>query len=376
MDRFARMGIFSGWLDDPQASASLAIALIAGTWAVAQFRPLARERRRETYEAMADHYADLHAARSAAVPRFPALLAIGRDSVLEAAEAAGGRHAEAVAREAERWSRFDISFTSAREVLQSEAKFRALLHAIELIGRWRAEKELVLDGKRLPVEILKAAETLAHDANVFLFHYENGNYPARQTLGLLHRSLAVVSKVTEPVVWEKSVHADARWGRRALRIGLAAQHFNDVTQLHCTSDLTWNGDGLSHLIHPRLRQETAGASVLTDSPIRPRLLPALRIRIRFWYWFAVGILSPVPKVSFLSYGGRRLRDHRRYENRVADLLGIALANGSVPDRQVSLDFDWNLGTLKMQQRNRAQAQRRRIGRFAWLWLPRDPHAGI
>jgi hypothetical protein len=370
------MGFFSGWLNDPQASASLAIALIAGTWAVAQFRPLARERRRETYEAMANHYADLRPARNAAVPRFPALLAIGRDSVLEAAESAGGRHAEAVAREAERWSKFDISFTSAREILRSEAKFRALLYAIEVIGRWRAESELVLRGETFPADILEAAETLAHDANVFLFHYENGNYPARQTLGLLHRSLAVVSKVTEPVVWEKSVHADARWGRRALRIGLAAQHFNDVTQLHCTSDLTWNGGGLRHLIHPRLRQETAGGSVLTDSPIRPRLLPALRIRIRSWYWLGVGFLSPVPKISFLSYGGRRLRDHRRYENRVADLLGIALGDESVSDTHASLDFAWNLETLKTQQRSRAQAQRRRIGRLAWLWLPRDPREGI
>lgn len=369
------MGILSDWLSDPQASASLAIALTAGTWAVAQFRPLARERRRETYEAMADHYVELGAARKAAVPRFPALLAIGRDSIQRAADTAGKAHAEAISRETREWEEFDIAFTSARDFLRSEAKFRALLYAIELIDQWRLESELVLGGERYPLEILKAAETLAHDINVFLFHYENGNYPARQTLGLLHRSLAVVSKVTEPMVWEKSVHADARWGRRALRIGLAAQHFNDVTQLHCSTDLTWAAIDGPHLIHPSLRRETAGASVLTDSPIRPRLLPSVRIRMRSWYWYMVGLLSPVPKLWFLSYGGRRLRDHRRYENRVADLLGIALASEPVGNERTSLDFNWTLKTLKGQQQERIRTQRREMGRLAWLWLPRNQRQG-
>lgn len=366
------MGFLSSWLNDPQASASLVIALVAGTWAVAQFRPLARERRRETYEAMADHYVELRAARDAAVPRFPPLLSISRAMIEEAADEAGTPHASAIFREAREWGRFDIAFTSAREVLRSEAKFRALLCTVELIEQWRSKSELEVNGKRYPLEVLKAAETLAHDVNVFLFHYENGNYPARQTLGLLHRSLAVVSKVTEPVVWERSVHADARWGRRALRIGLAAQHFNDVTRLHCTSDLTWKGDGGQHLIHPRLRRETAGVSVLTDSPIRPRLLPSFRIRLRSWYWHAIGLLSPVPKLWFLSYGGRRLRGHRHHENRVADLLGIALARVSADKRRPSLDFNWGLNTLKAQQREKFRAQRREMGRLAWLWLPRDP----
>lgn len=365
------MGIISEWLSDPQASASLVIALVAGTWAVAQFRPLARERRRETYEAMADHYVELGAARQAAVPRFPALLAIGRDSIREAAEAAHDAYSDAISHEIHGWERFDISFTSARDFLQSEAKFRALLYAVELIGRWRLESELEVNGERYSLEVLKAAETLAHDVNVFLFHYENGNYPARQTLGLLHRSLAVVSKVTEPVVWEKSVHADARWGRRALRVGVAAQHFNDVTQLHWTTDLTWSASDGKHLIHPRLRREMAGASVLTDSPIRPQLLPSVRIRMRSWYWYAVGVLSPVPKLWFLSYGGRRLRDHRRYENRLADLLGIALENNSVGSKRSSLDFNWNLEKLKGQQRARIRSQRQEMGRLAWLWLPRN-----
>jgi len=370
------VGVISDWLSDPQASVSLAIALVAGTWAIAQFRPLARERRRETYEAMADHYVELRAARNAAVPRFPALLSIGRDSVQSAAESAAGSHAAAVAREAKEWRGLDIAFTSSYELLQSEAKFRALLCAIELIGRWRSESDLEVDGERYASEILKASEALAHDVNVFLFHYENGNYPARQTLGLLHRSLAVVSKVTEPVVWEKSVHADARWGRRALRVGLAAQHFNDVTGLHCASDLTWNGTSGQHLVHPRLRRETAGISVLTDSPIRPRLLPSLRVRLRSLYWHGVGLLSPVPKLWFLSYGGRRLRDHRRYENRAADLLGVALEGGSSKkDGRPSMDFSWSLETLKTQQRARVRAQRRETGRLAWLWLPRNRRRG-
>jgi hypothetical protein len=320
---------------------------------------------------MADHYADLRAARNAAVPRFPPLLALGRDAIRQAADEVKDPHAAAISSETREWEKFDVAFTSASEILGSEAKFRTLLWATELIELWRLESELEVDGERYPLEVLKAAETLAHDVNVFLFHYENGNYPARQTLGLLHRSLAVVSKVTEPVVWEKSAHSDARWGRRALRIGVAAQHFNDVTRLHCTSDLTWSSTHGKHLVHPRLRRTTAGASVLTDSPIRPRLLPSLRISLRSWYWYAVGVISPVPKLWFLSYGGRRLKDHRRHENRVADLLRIALLS-KAPGKRSSLDFSWSLETLKAQQREKVRAQRRKMGRLAWLWLPRGP----
>lgn len=368
------MTIFTRWLNDPVASSALTIALVAGTWAIAQFRPLARERRRETYEAMTEHYVELRAARDAAVPHFPPLVAVGQRE-LRGALTNGDQNRDYVARRAElvsaldRWMQHDIAFTAAHEVIDSEVKFRVFLWTIETIRRWRQTTVLALDGKQYPVDVLDAAHDLAHDLNAFLFHYENGNYPARQTLGLLHRSLAVVAKATEPVVWEHSL--DARWGRRVLRIGLASQHFNDVTPIHSISDLTWAPkERPRRLIHPRARRSVLGISIVVlDSPLSPRLLPGLRLRIRSAYWYLVGVVSPAPKLWFTAYGGLRLRRHRRRENQLAGLLKIACDH-----ERASLDLSWSLHSLKHEQRDAARAERRRHGRLAWLWSGRQPGA--
>jgi hypothetical protein len=368
------------WLTDPQASATLVIALVAGVWAITQFRPVARERRRETYNAMTTHYSDLRAARDRVVPRFPPLLAIAQDCILEsAAEALGLAEAEDANRDhlirliadMHGWTRFGLSFTAAGEVVASEAKFRSVLWAVESIKQWRIDSVFSVRGREYSAEVLEDAEGLAHDLNAFLFHYETGSYPARQTLGLLHRSLAIVSKALEPVVWERSLQA--RWGRRVVRIGVAAQHFNDVTTLHCISDLTWGSSDGNYLIHPRLKHLVVGAAVLaSDSPVRPRILPALRLGCRAGYWYLMGIVSPKPRLWFLSYGGWRLRCHRRNENQLAGLLNVALSDGFFSDdeRRPSLDFSWNLAELKREQREVVRRHRREQGWLSWLWLPR------
>jgi hypothetical protein len=357
------MSVFHEWLHDPGASSAISIALVAGTWAVAQFRPVARERRRETYEAMTSHYVELREARDAAVPRFPPLLFYAQAELAQSlsdSEAAG--HVETLAEELDSWRRSDIAFTAAHEIVDSEVKFRALLWSVQTIKAWRREDALWLGDDCFPASTLIAAQDLAHDLNAFLFHYETGNYPARQTLGLLHRSLAVVSKVTEPVIWERSM--EARWGRRVLRIGLAAQHFNDVTPIHSVSDLTWSPEGQpSRLIHPRARRSVLGASFVShDSPLAPRFLAGVRLRTRSAYWYLVGLLAPPPKLAFVSYGGMRLRRHRRVENELAGLLKLACDSAREP-----LDFTWSLDSLKNEQRVLAHAERRRHGTLAWLW---------
>ncbi|HEY5193623.1 MAG TPA: hypothetical protein VIJ39_07095 [Solirubrobacteraceae bacterium] len=378
------MSLLHQWINDPGASSAIAIALVAGTWAVAQFRPIARERRRETYEAMTTHYVELRPARDAAVPHFPPLLRAAQQRVLAATEqpqcnTEAGYRAHEVRAQIESWMRFDFAFTTAREIIDCEAKFRAMLWTVETIRQWRTDGILELNGVRYPQAVLTAAHDLAHDLNAFLFHYETGSYPARQTLGLLHRSLAVVSKATEPVVWEASL--DARWGRRVLRIGIACQHFNDVTPIHCISDMTWKTvEGTRRLVHPRLKRTVSGASVLEgNSPIRPRLLPGPRIRIRAFMWYLVGLVSPNPRIWFLSYGGRRLHLHRRSENQVAGLMKLAItpderqaqtASERDTELMVSLDFTWSLTDLKERQRQILRNQRKAQGRLAWLWFPR------
>ena len=79
------MNLYHQWLKDPAASSAIAIAIVAGVWTLAQFRPVARERRRETYDAMTTHYAELRNARDAAVPHFPPLLAMAQERLARAA---------------------------------------------------------------------------------------------------------------------------------------------------------------------------------------------------------------------------------------------------------------------------------------------------
>lgn len=370
------------WLSDPQASATLAIALVAGLWAITQFRPVARERRRETYDAMTSHYGNLRPAREVVTPHFPPLVAMAQRRILEAASKAltvteaedvNRDHLVRLVADMNAWSRYGISFTGAEEVLKSEVKFRSLLWAVESIKLWRVEATFTEAGQEHPLDVLDAAQNLAHDLNAFLFHYETGAYPARQTLGLLHRSLAVVSKALEPVIWERSLHA--RWGRRVVRIGIASQHFNDVTAQHCISDLTWDASDGRHIIHPRLKQLVVGAAVLTsDSPVRPRVLPSLRLRCRMWYWHLVGLISPRPQRWFLSYGGWRLRCHRHSENQLAGLLNVALDDFPNLEeerrRRRSTEFSWDLRSLKQEQQEVVRRHRREQGRLNWLWLPR------
>ena len=252
-----------------------------------------------------------------------------------------------------------------------KAKFRAMLWSVESIQLWRDSSILEFGECRYPVATLEAAETLAHDLNAFLFHYETGNYPARQTLGLLHRSLASASKATEAVVWEHSLNA--RWGRHVLRMALVTQHFNDVTKLHNTSDLTWHRRGdRTYVVHPRSKISIQGTAVLVNQlALSPRFLPAIRLRARAWYWSFVGFISPVPRIWFLSYGGVRLRRHRRCENQLAALLQFALTRcRDAAKPHPSLDLSWDLPSLRRTQREEIRNERRARGRLAWLWSSR------
>lgn len=348
---FLSMTIFQEWAHDPAASAALVIAIVAGTWTLAQFRPVARERRRETYGAMDAHYGELRELRGLVVPTFPPLLAAGQEALLEASHEGQyavndntAMHSARIASLVRDWKKWGVSFTSAYDILSSEAKFRCLLWSVILIRNWRADGSLWLNGREYKLEILSRAEHLVHDLNAFLFHYEAGNYPAKQTLGLLHRSFASVAKAMEPIVWERST--EARWGRRVLRIGIAAQGYNDVTPIHAVSDLKWNlEDGSSQLIHPRRKDLVFGKNIYRrDIPGSPKYLGDQRLWIRSLYWACVGKVSPTPRLSVWSYGGWRMHRHRRNENRLAGLIDFAIIRGITP-----LDFSWEISTLINQQ---------------------------
>ena len=312
---------------------------------------------------MDTHYGELRELRSQVVPDFPPLLAIGQ-RILTEISLEGSRNpdpqiserAAMLNSEIAAWSEWGQSFTSAHDILASESKFRVFLWSICTIRDWRASGYLELDGVRYERDVLIAAERLVHDLNAFLFHYEAGNYPARQTLGLLHRSLAGVSKSTEVLVWERSLVA--RWGRRVLRIGLAAQGYNDVTPIHMISDLFWTvRDGTSYLIHPRRKTLLLGTAVFqTSIPDTPKILPRLRLWLRTVYWATVGRFSPTPRFSIFSFGGWRLHLHRKDENRLAGLFQFAGDSGVT-----AFDFSWGLTSLIVDQQRKIGEMRNQVG---------------
>jgi hypothetical protein len=164
-----------------------------------------------------------------------------------------------------------------------------------------------------------------------------------------------VAKCAEPVVWERSMQA--RYGRRVLRIGIASQHFNDVTRIHATSDLTWASTAGTVLVHPRAMVMVLGTRPFINLlPTSPKHLARLRLSARNIYWYTVGLASPIPKLWLLSYGGSRLRRHRKYENRLAGLFLYTLNSSPCG---ASLDFSWNLAEVKANQERAARAERQR-----------------
>lgn len=80
------MSLLDQWLNNPEASATITVALIAGLWALAQYRPITRDRRRETYDAMTRHYAELRPARQEVIPGFPLLVTVAREQLLGEAQ--------------------------------------------------------------------------------------------------------------------------------------------------------------------------------------------------------------------------------------------------------------------------------------------------
>ena len=279
------------------------------------------------------------------------------------------RHLDRLKQEATTWCTPDlgIAYTDAAEMLASEFKFRALLWCVEKLRDIAARKDL-----GLAEEAYSAAEGLVNQLNNFVLDYENGAYPPRTLLGQLHRSIAPVAKALEPIIWARSL--DGRWGRRVLRLGIAAEHFNDVVKRHRSNSLTWSTplEKKPVVVHPATTIDVYGREIVrNDIPAAPRLLPDLRLQFRTFYWRLVGKLELKPSVWIWSFGGRRLRRHMRHEDQLSACLRFALASkaGSTP---VSVSFSWTLDTLRhdMARDAKSKISTTKRGRLAWLYLRR------
>lgn len=396
------MGIWPGWWENPEASATLAVALVAGLFAVYQLRALPAERKRRILDQMVAKWALSKDDRGAVLRESPPLMLLAHKQICEAIDTPqepisstdeltqDERRALVETREktktrlrdeARIWEResLGVSFTAAHEVLASEFKFRALLWSIEQV-RNTSDDSLVRETDR------QSAVSAVESLNDFGADYENGAYPPRTLFGLTHRGMAAACKALEPYIWARSLNG--RWGRRVIRLGLAAQHFNDVTEIHRSNSLVWTnrysersemGSGpTTMVVHPALTKSIFGREMLdAESLMSPRFLPLVRLRSRSVYWSGVGKLNLQPRFWFSSYGGLRMRRHGRKEADLAAMLRYVLsekANGEVP---ASLAFDWSMTSVEREMKEAAEALRRpgpRSG-LSWLYLPRPTGSG-
>jgi len=384
------MTIFQRWWNDPVASSSLVIAIVAGMFAIYQLRSIPGERRRRILDAMVTQYAESASNRGAFLRSCPILLKMAYDELTNrideeisntaqlvrennAEDAAVAdlklRRLDKLRKEGVLWTgqHIGISFTSAAEVLASEFKTRALMWCIETLQDEEKRKAAGVDD-----QLYSIARSLVNQLNNFALDYENGAYPPRTFFGQLHRSVAPISKALEPIIWERSING--RWGRRVLRLGISAQHFNDVVKVHRSNDLVWVGASNTRVvIHPAKTIDIFGKELLKNNiPTAPRILPMLRLQVTTGYWWLTGKLALRPGIWIWSFGGLRLRRHKKCEDQLSAGIRFALRNFKSGDVMVSLSFSWSLDTLRrdIAQATKSRRTAMRGGRLAWLYAKR------
>lgn len=376
------MSLINRWWDSPDASATLLIAIVAGIFAVYQLYRYPAERRRRTLNAMVSQYKLSSEERGAVLRDLPCIIELGYKAIAEAVTGELERitsddsetepdnyglegHLNELRRDAQKWMRpyVGVCHTAAHEILASEFKFRTFMWCIENLRDPAACEFLGISPGLLTI-----ARNAVDKLNDFVFEYENGAYPARNMLGQLHVSLARAATALAPLVWEGK-GKESRWGRRIIRIGIASEHYNDVNRIHRITSITWSSrDNPKLVIHPALSKSVFGKEVIDPRiPYSPRIFPLLRLQARSTYWRIVGVLQLRPRF-FWAYGGRRLREHKRAENKLGPALNFAVANRRGQDSPASINFSWTLASLPrdMDQLFK-QEQSQTAGRFSWIY---------
>jgi hypothetical protein len=387
------LNLWRSWWGDPVASSAIVIAFVGGFFALYQLRGALGDRRRRILDAMVQQYGNTASARGQMLRECPRLFSLAYLAVKDAIDSeitskeeeiqdqdAGAaeelnlklRHLYRLRKEAETWMRDEvgISYTSAAEMLDSEFKMRALVWCIEVLREPSLWQQI-----GYTYDLTALCVSAVAQLNNFALDYENGTYPARTMLGQLHRSIAPAVKVLEPIIWERSI--DGRWGRRVLRLGLAAQHFNDVVRIHRSSDLLWRWSDSAKdkvVVHPAKATDIFGQEVLrANIPGQPRLLPGVRLQFRTFYWWLVGKAALRPGSTLWTYGGARLRRHRKQEDQLAACLRFGMKKLKSPGCLWSLSFNWTVSSLRegMVRTAKKEKSSLRGGLASWIYQ-RDP----
>lgn len=379
-------------MHDPVASSTLFIALVGGLYAIYTLRSIPATRRARIFADLDRHYAATLDSRREVLAGLPPLVLIAQHRLREcvddinrvtaAAQAsatpeqqasldAGNRNVFMVKRELEHWSsrKLGISFTSADELLRSEAKLRAMMWAIETIQIWRAGSSTeFVDKTESEIKVLLGAASKAvNGLNDFAASYVNGVYPSRFLFGKLHRSIAPTSTALQPFIWARSING--RWGRRIIHLGLSAEHYNDVTAIHRATAITWvhahEAEPRQLVTHPARTVNIYGHEVIDEDMLkRASFLPYLRLwwQARFW--------TLAVSIGVRKYGGRRLKRHKRHENEFAAILRyLGLDQVAKDSQRRSTDFSWSLRMTREQMRAvKNNRTARQGGLLRWFYL--------
>ena len=319
------------WLNDPQATSTVAVALVAGGFTLYRFRFVPRERRRETLNAMQNLYKESAPDRGVVLPSLEAFLLAGRNAVEDSLAIADSGRSD-LRTQLDAWD--SVTDTAAHEIVESEVKFRAMLWAVAEIGRRRSLEKDPNAPNYPDVAALMRARALVNKLNNFGQMVELNIFSQDDVFGHLHRSIAAAGKAVEPLIWQENV-VGGRWGLRVLRLLLMAESFNDVRPIHRKSDLVWNrGPNEPVLIRAGLFRSDYGRTVPTNRLHQMNLPTRLSIHIAAT-WTR---LRP-------RYGGERLRKHRASENDLIGRLSFAIKFDWDP-----LDLmGWNMETLEKER---------------------------
>lgn len=347
------MNLWQKWWDSAEASSSLVVALIGALVLMFQLRSFPAERRRTRVKAMEDEWRSTAAARGEVLRELPALFRVGCQAISARLDVVGDRsergpeseHPMKVQRQSILWSASpnDVSYTSASEILNSEFKFRALMWSVETLRDAKALGRIGISSA-----LLSSSRVLVDDLNRFALEYESGFFPPRIMLGQLHMSILRIAKALEPIIWEgKGI--EGRWGRRILRMGLAAQHYNDVNKIHRGTNVGWKSDHHDLVIHRALTEQSFGTErvmkfAVKSEPYAQKILPLACLRARAVYWKVIGDLRLRPRLWW-AYGGRRLRQHLKAEQKLGPMIQFAVGRFAKESSRASLNFDWRLGEL-------------------------------
>jgi hypothetical protein len=302
-----------------EASSSISIALFGGIVAWRRFRTVPQQHQKTVLEDMREHYERTKDLRTEAFNSGPPILLVAKREIeskmrglrMQSQTVSHTQRLDVICTGFAKW--IGVEATAAHEILADEAKFRTVLHCVyskNLGAKYNSDCSVQI------VHLNQIADGLINSLTDFTMFIENKAYPQFTALSLLHRSIAPICKILEPVVWARSI--DGRSGRRVVRLGLLAEVYNDSCPLHWENGLGLSAGGTQVVVRQSRMQSSA-----------PSAFRAFCARV-FWRAREKEWLPGL-------FWSARLRIHRKCEENLAKALKSAYQQDLRPT-----DLSWGV----------------------------------